>query len=80
MESGCRSPRVHDTAMAILAMSRLLTVPLVDVSSPKTGILNANRENGTTRVSFHGPDSGAIAPAEKMKKMRWQTSRPSLQS
>lgn len=59
--------RIHDTAMAVLALSRLLTTPLVDISDPRTGILNANRENGTIRVSFHGPGSGAITPAEKMK-------------
>jgi hypothetical protein len=59
--------RIHDTSMAILALSRLLTVPLVDVSVPRTGILNASRENGTIRVSFHGPGSGAITPTEKMK-------------
>jgi CHAT domain-containing protein len=59
--------RIHDTAMAILVLSRLLTAPLVDVSAPRTGILNVNRENGTIRVSFQGPGSGAITPAEKMK-------------
>jgi hypothetical protein len=59
--------RVHDTAMAILAMSELLTTPLVDISIPRTGVLNASKENGTIRVSFQGPESGAITPAEKMK-------------
>lgn len=59
--------RVHDTAMAVLVLSNLLTTPLVDVSDPRTGILNANKENGTIRISFHGPGAGAITPAEKMK-------------
>lgn len=59
--------RVHDTAMAVLALSMLLTTPLVNVADPRTGILNVSRENGTIRISFHGPGAGAIAPAEKLK-------------
>ena len=60
--------RIHDTAMAVLALSRMLTDTFgKDISDPRIGILNANRENGTIRVSFHGPGSGAITPAEKMK-------------
>jgi hypothetical protein len=59
--------QIHDTAMAILVLSTTLTVPLVDISDPRIGILNASKENGTIRVSFHGPGSGAITPAEKMK-------------
>lgn len=59
--------RVHDTAMSVLILSSLLTVPLIDVSIPRTGILNASKENGTIRVGFHGPGAGAITPAEKMK-------------
>jgi CHAT domain-containing protein len=59
--------QIHDTAMSILALSGLLRTPLVDISDPRIGILNASRENGTIRVSFHGPGSGAITPAEKMK-------------
>lgn len=59
--------RVHDTAMAVLVLSDLLTTPLVDVSTPRTGILNASKENGTIRVSFQGPGAGAITPTEKMK-------------
>jgi CHAT domain-containing protein len=59
--------RVHDTAMAVLVLSSLLTTPLVDISDPRTGILNASKENGTIRISFHGPGAGAITPAEKMK-------------
>jgi CHAT domain-containing protein len=59
--------RVHDTAMAVFVLSSLLTTPLVDVSDPRTGILNANKENGTIRIGFHGPGAGAITPAEKMK-------------
>jgi CHAT domain-containing protein len=58
---------LDDTAMSVLALSSLLTTPLVDVSDPRTGILNVIRENGTIRVSFHGPGAGAITPAEKMK-------------
>ncbi len=58
---------LDDTAMSVLALSNLLTAPLVDVSDPRTGILNVIRENGTIRVSFHGPGAGAITPAEKMK-------------
>ena len=58
---------IHDTAMAVMVMSALLTTPLVDISVPRTAVLNASRENGTMRVSFHGPDAGAIAPAEKLK-------------
>jgi CHAT domain-containing protein len=58
---------LDDTAMSVLALSSLLTTPLVDVSDPRTGILNVIRENGTIRVSFHGPGAGAITPAAKMK-------------
>ena len=59
--------RVHDTAMAILALSKLLTTPIVDVSDARSAVLNATRENGSMRVAFHGPGRGAITPAEKMK-------------
>ncbi|MBK9156394.1 MAG: CHAT domain-containing protein [Chloracidobacterium sp.] len=59
--------RVHDSAMAITALSRLLKIPLVNVSDPRNGILSVHKENGTIRVSFHGPTSGAIAPAERLK-------------
>lgn len=59
--------RTHDTAMAVMVLSRLLTTPLIDVSNPRTGILNVVKENGTIRVTFHSPGSGAITPAEKMK-------------
>ena len=59
--------KVHDTAMAVLILSTLLSVPLVDVSDPHTGVLSISRENGTIRVSFQDPGSGAITPAEKMK-------------
>jgi CHAT domain-containing protein len=58
---------VHDTAMAVLALSRLLTVPLVDLSVPQVAVINASRENGTVRVSFQPPGVGAIAPSERMK-------------
>jgi hypothetical protein len=59
--------QVHDTAMAVMALSGLLTTPLVNVAVPRTAVLNASKENGTIRVSFHGPGAGAITPAEKMK-------------
>jgi CHAT domain len=59
--------QIHDTAMSILALSSLLRTPLVDISPPRIGVLSASRENGTIRVSFQGPESGAITPAEKMK-------------
>jgi CHAT domain-containing protein len=58
---------LDDTAMSVLALSSLLTTPLVDVTDPRTGVLNVIRENGIIRVSFDGPGVGAIAPAEKMK-------------
>lgn len=58
---------LDDTAMSVLALASLLTTPLVDVSDPRTGILNVIRENGIIRVSFDGPGVGAITPAEKMK-------------
>jgi CHAT domain-containing protein len=59
--------RVHDTSMAVLVLSELLTTPLVDVSDPRIGVLNAFKENGTIRVGFHGPGAGAITLAERMK-------------
>jgi CHAT domain-containing protein len=58
---------LDDTAMSVLALSSLLTTPLIDVSDPRTGILNVIKENGIIRVSFDGPGVGAITPAEKMK-------------
>ena len=58
---------LDDTAMSVLALSSLLTTPLVDVSNPRTGILNVIRENGIIRVSFDAPGAGAITPAETMK-------------
>jgi CHAT domain-containing protein len=39
----------------------------VDISAPRTAVLNASKENGTIRISFHGPGGGAITPAEKLK-------------
>jgi hypothetical protein len=59
--------KIHDTAMAVIVLSSLLTTPLVDISIPRIAVLNASRENGTIRVSFHGPEGGAITPAERMK-------------
>jgi len=58
---------LDDTAMAVLALSGLLTTPLVDVSDPRTAILNVIRENGIIRVSIDGPGTGAITLAERMK-------------
>jgi CHAT domain-containing protein len=58
---------LDDTAMSVLALSSLLTTPLVDVSDPRMVILNVIRENGIIRVSFDGPGAGAITLAEKMK-------------
>jgi CHAT domain-containing protein len=58
---------LDDTAMSVLALSSLLTAPLVDVSDPRTVVLNVIRENGIIRVSFDGPGTGAITLAEKMK-------------
>lgn len=59
--------KIHDTAMAVMALSSLLITPLVDISIPRLAVLNACRENGTMRVSFHGPEGGAITPAERLK-------------
>ena len=58
---------LDDTAMSVLALSSLLTTPLVDVSDPRTGVLNVIRENGIIRVSFDAPGGGAITPVETMK-------------
>lgn len=58
---------LDDTAMSVLALSSLLTTPLVDVTNPRTGILNVIKENGIIRVSFDAPGAGAITPAETMK-------------
>jgi hypothetical protein len=58
---------VHDTAMATMVLSRLLKVPLVDITPPKLGVISANRENGTVRVGFQGPGAGAIGASERMK-------------
>jgi hypothetical protein len=59
--------KVHDTAMAILGLSHMLTTPLVDLPNPRSGVLNATKENGTIRISFCGPGAGAITPTERMK-------------
>lgn len=59
--------KVHDTAMAVLSLAGLLSAPLVDISSPRTGVLSFFKENGTIRVSFHEPGTGAITPAERLK-------------
>ena len=59
--------KVHDTAMAILALSGLLLTPLLDIMEPRTAVLNVLRENGTVRVSFHDAGSAAIAATERIK-------------
>jgi hypothetical protein len=59
--------KVHDTAMAVLVLSRLLTTPLIDITEPRIAALNIFKENGTIRISFHDDSTGAIAPAERMK-------------
>jgi CHAT domain-containing protein len=53
--------------MAVLALSRLLNVPLIDLTVPSVAILQVNRENGTIRVGFVPPGLGAIVPSERMK-------------
>jgi CHAT domain-containing protein len=58
---------LDDTAMAVLALSGLLTTPLVDVSNPRTAILNVIRENGIIRVSIDGPGIGAMTLADRIK-------------
>ena len=58
---------IHDTATAVIALSRLLTVPLVEVSPAKTGVISASRENGNLRVSYQAPGAGAIMPTERLK-------------
>lgn len=59
--------QVHDTAMAVLVLSNLLTVPMVDLTPPQVAVLHVNRENGSLRVGFVPPGSGAIVPTERMK-------------
>ena len=58
---------VDDTAMSILALSRLLAVPLVDVATPRTGSVTAVRENGTLRVTFEAAAATGVIPAERFK-------------
>ena len=58
---------IHDTATAIVALSRLLSVPLVEVSPAKTGVISATKENGNLRVSYQAPGAGAIMPTERLK-------------
>jgi hypothetical protein len=59
--------RVHDTAMAVLILSRFLSTPLVDLSPPRLGVLSIHRENGNLRVAYNPPGAGAVAPTEKIK-------------
>jgi len=59
--------QVHDTATAVLVLSELLRIPILDITDARTGVLQAAKENGTIRVAFYGPDAGAITPAEKLK-------------
>lgn|GEM_PF-5922633 len=58
---------LDDTAMGVLALSGLLTGPLVDVSDPRTAVLNIMRENGIIRVSIDGPGIGAMTLADRIK-------------
>jgi hypothetical protein len=58
---------VHDTAMAIVVLSRMLTTPLVEVSVPEVAVIHVMRENGTLRVDFAPPGIGAIIPSERLK-------------
>jgi hypothetical protein len=58
---------VDDTAMAILALSRLLVIPLIDVAAPRTGNVTAVRENGSLRVTFEAAAATGVIPAERFK-------------
>lgn len=58
---------VDDTAMAILALSRMLAIPLVDVAAPRTGNVTAVPENGTLRVTFEAAAATGVIPAERFK-------------
>lgn len=58
---------VHDTAMAVLVLSRLLQVPLVYLSPAQVAVMRVSRENGGLRVDFHGSAHGTLIPSEKMK-------------
>jgi hypothetical protein len=58
---------VDDTAMSILALSRLLEIPLVDVATARTGSVTAVRENGTMRVTFEAAAATGVIPAERFK-------------
>jgi hypothetical protein len=59
--------RVHDTAMAVAVLSRLLSVPMIEIAAAKTGVVSALRENGTLRIAFQAPGAGAIMPNERLK-------------
>ncbi|HJQ39964.1 MAG TPA: CHAT domain-containing protein [Thermoanaerobaculia bacterium] len=58
---------VDDTAMSILALARLLTIPLVDVAAPRTGSVTAVREDGALRVTFEAGAATGVIPAERFK-------------
>ncbi|MCA1790419.1 MAG: CHAT domain-containing protein [Thioalkalivibrio sp.] len=58
---------VHDTAMAILVLSRLLQAPLVHLAPAQVAVMRVSRENGGLRVDFHGCAPGTLIPSEKMK-------------
>lgn len=74
--------RVDDTAMAVLVLAPLLSVPLVDLTVPKTSVVSASRENGTVRVSFQGPTAGAMLQSDRVKLTEsvWQTLRRNQQA
>lgn len=59
--------RIHDTAMAIILLSQLLTAPLVVLGTPKTGVLTASRERDSLRIAFQTPGASALTPSEQVK-------------
>lgn len=58
---------IHDTAMAVLVLSRLLEVPLVHLSPAQIAVMRVSRESGGLRVDFQGSAPGMLIPSERMK-------------
>jgi hypothetical protein len=58
---------VHDTAMAVLVLSRLLQVPLIYLSPAQVAVMRVSREDGGLRVDFNGSSLGTLIPSERMK-------------
>jgi hypothetical protein len=58
---------IHDTAMAVLVLSRLLQVPLVHLSPAQVAVMRVSRESGGLRVDFQGSAHGTLIPSERMK-------------